>query len=392
VTRVAERGVVRLPTSDSVAEFRRTATDLIFQTAWELGEYYDEKLRPIIGDAWVADISVARGERRPFALHDPVFALKEPSHYPDSRIRLSLPKEGRGELLDAMDDLLKLRNGWLHASIRPSGEQLRRLAETTLRVVEPLALSVGDEARLVLERVAAIERGNLFSEDDLDQLRRRLEETERLVAGLEADAATSQRDLQAALAARDEAISSLAFAEKTLEPPPALPPGSIWEYPRGETRLRLSRLGDVVDPETLAPFDAPDGRRSRELGAAWLEVLPAGGDVWLDEFGNATCHLQEHVVLLDNVTGQATEVAVGDPAPGFFLPGSFELRPDGTIVDRASGVTLEDVRPDVARQVGERLLASYAGGKIALTSTGHIAADIDDRWTTIGRVSRDEWF
>jgi hypothetical protein len=393
LSRTAERGDVRLPTADSVAEFRRTATDLFFEAAWELGEYYDEKLRPILGDAWVADISAARGERRPFALHDPVFALKEPSHYSDSRIRLCLPKEGRGELLDAMDDLLKLRNGWIHASIRPSAEQLRLVAATTIRVAEPLGLLVEGQTRLVLERLDAIERGEAFASDELDELRRRLAETERAVAALEAGAATSQRELQSALAARDEALAGLAFAEKTREPPPALPPGSIWDYPRGERRLRLSRLGDVVDPETLEPFNAPDGRDSRQLGGAWLEVIPAGGDLWLDEFGNVTTHLQEHLVLLDNVTGQATKVEIGDPAPGFLLPGSFELRADGTITDRSTGSTLEEVRGDLARHVGERLLANYAGGgKIALTSTGHVAADINDRWTTIGHVTTDEWF
>jgi hypothetical protein len=392
MTRIAESGTVRLPVSDSITEFRRTATDLFFQTGWELGELYDEKLRPVLGDAWVADISTARGERRPFALHDPVFTLKEPSQYPDSRIRLCLPKEDRGQLLDAMDDLLKLRHGWIHASIKPSAEQLRRVAEVTLRVARPLGLPVAQVAHLVLERVEAIEQGEMFSEDELEELRDRLADTERVVSALEAGAATSQRELQDALAARDEALSSLALAEKTHEPPPSLPPGSVWDFPRGEIRLRLSRLGDVVNPETLEPYDAPDGRRSRELGEAWLEVLPAGGDLWLDEFGNVTAHLEEHLVLLDNVTGQATQVAIGDPAPGFLLPGSYELRPDGTIVDRLTRVTLTAVRPDVAKSVGERLLAAYEGGKIALTSTGHIAADIDDRWTTIGRVSRDEWF
>jgi hypothetical protein len=393
LSRLAERSDVRLPTEDSVSEFRRTATDLFFETAWALGEYYDEKLRPILGDAWVAEISAARSERRPFALHDPVFALKEPSHHADSRIRLCLPKEGRGELLDAMDDLLKLRNGWIHASIRPSAEQLRRVAATTIRVAEPLSLVVEGEARLVLERLDAIERGETFASDELDELRRRLAETERVVAALETDAATSQRELQSALATRDEALAGLAFAAKTREPPPALPPGSIWYYPRGESRLRLSRLGDVVDPETLEPFDAPDGRRSRELGEAWLEVIPAGGDLWLDEFGNVTTHLQEHLVLLDNVTGQASEVEIGDPAPGFLLPGSFELRADGAIIDRSTGSRLDEVRGDVARSVGQRLLANYpGGGKIALTTTGHVAADIDDRWTTIGSVTADEWF
>jgi hypothetical protein len=393
LSRIEKRGDFRLPTADSVAEARRTATDLFFETAWELGEYYDEKLRPILGDAWVADISAARGERRPFALHDPVFALKEPSHYPDSKIRLCLPKERRGELLDAMDDLLKLRNGWIHASIRPNAEQLRRVAAATIRVAELLSLGVEKRARLVLERLDAIERGESFELDELDQIRQRLAETERAVAALETNAATSQRELQSALAARDEALAGLAFAEKTREPPPALPPGSIWDYPRGERRLRLSRLGDVVDPETLEPFDAPDGRRSRELGEAWMEVVPAGGDLWLDEFGNVTTHLQEHLVLLDNVTGQATEVEIGDPAPGFLLPGSFELGGDGTIIDRSTGLRLEEVRKDVARQVGKRLLAAYPdGGKIALTSTGHVAADINDRWTAIGSVTPNEWF
>jgi hypothetical protein len=381
-----------LPTSDSIGECLRAATDLFFETAWELGEYYDAKLQPILGGAWVQDISITRGEHRPFALHDPVFTLKEPSHYADSRIRICLPTNGRGELLDAMDDLLKLRNAWIHAAIRPSLEQLRLLAETTLRVAEPLGLDVAHRARLVLERVSAIARGATFIDDELDGVRRRLGQTDRLVAALEADAATSQRELHEALAARDEAIAGVAFAEKSREPPPALPPGSIWSYPRGETRLRLSRLGDIVDPETLEPFDAPDGRRSRELVEAWLEVVPAGGDLWLDDFGNVTCHLQEHLVLLDNVSGEVTEAGVGDPVPGFLLPGSFELRVDGTIIDRTSCTELADVRPERASDVGQRLLENYAGGKIAVTSTGHVAADIEDRWTMIGRVSRDEWF
>jgi len=124
-----------------------------------------------------------------------------------------------------------------------------------------------------------------------------------------------------------------------------------------------------------------------------LKILPAGGDVWLDEHGNITCHLQENFVLLDNVSGRTVEVEIGGPAPGFLLPGNYLLRENGTIVDRTSGTTLASRRPETATTVGRRLLETYpGGGKIALTSTGHVAANINDRWTTIGRVNEDEWF
>ena len=84
---------------------------------------------------------------------------------------------------------------------------------------------------------------------------------------------------------------------------------------------------------------------------------------------------------------------VGMPAPGFLLPGDYLLEADGTIVDRASGLRLASVRPASADGVGARLLKSYPrGGKIALTSSWHIAADIDDRWITIGTVTPEEWF
>jgi hypothetical protein len=384
---------VHLPVSDSIPEHRRTATDLFFTVGWQLGEYYDARLRPILGDHWVEEISRLRAERRPFALHDPVFTLKEPSHYADSRIRICLPNEGRLELLDAMDDLLKLRNGWIHASIRPSTSELARVAAKTQEVGLPLGLSVVDDSERVIERLAAIERGELFEADELESLRSQLDDAQERVALLESDAKTSRRDLQAALAALDSARAAVAFAEKTGEPPPAMPPGSRWEYPRGSTALRLSRLGDVVDPETLEPFVAPDGRGSRELGTEWLKILPAGGDVWLDEHGNVTTHLHEHFVLLDNVSGETVKVSIGMPASGFLLPGDFLLEPDGTILDRSSGSTLASVRPESAKRVGARLLDVYPeGGKIALTSSWHIAADIDDRWTTIGTVTQHEWF
>jgi hypothetical protein len=384
---------VHLPVSDSMSESRRAATDLFFAMGWQLGQFYDAKLRPVLGERWVEEVSVLRGERRPFALHDPVFTLKEPSHFPDSRVRICLPKEGRLELLDAMDDLLKLRNGWLHASIRPSLSELSRVAETTAAVARPLGLAVAGDADLVMDRIGALERGELFATDELETLRAQVDEAESRVARLQADAESSQRDLQAALAGLDAALAAVAFAEKVSEPPPAMPPGSRWDYPRGSLQLRLSRLGDVVNPETLEAFDAPDGRSSRELGTAWLKILPAGGDVWLDEFGNVTCHLREHFVLLDNVSGQVAEASIGSPAPGFLLPGRYLLEPTGTIVERSSRTTLASRRPETAAEVGERLLQGYpGGGKVALTSTMHVAADIDDRWTTIGRVTPEEWF
>jgi hypothetical protein len=384
---------VHLPVADSIPEFRRTATDLFFTVAWQLGEYYDSKLQPLLGENWVAEISEMRGEHRPFALHDPVFTLKEPSYHSDSRIRICLPKTGRDELLDAMDDLLKLRNGWIHASIRPSGIELIRVATKSREVAAPLNLPVADDATRVLERVEAIQRGELFVDEELEALRAQLGDAESRVAALQADAQSSKRDLQAALAGLDAALGAVRLAERISEPPPTLPPGSRWDYPRGSTRLRLSRLGDVLHPETLEPFDSPDGRASRELGRSWLRVLPAGGDLWLDDHGNVTCHLREHFVLLDNVSGRTVEVGIGEPAPGFLLPGSYLLKQDGTIVDRSSGRPLAEVRPDDAQLVGERLLNAYpSGGKIALTSTNHVVADIDDRWTTIGSVTVGEWF
>ena len=384
---------VHLPVADTMPEYRRTATDLFFTVGWQLGKYYDSKLRPLLGDQWLEDISSMRGERRTFALHDPVFTLKEPSHYSDSRIRICMPKEGRHELLDSMDDLLKLRNGWIHASIRPSTSELARVAKTTRAVGHPLQLAVVNDAERVTERLDAIGRGELFMGDELTELRAQVAEAEQRVTELQASARSSEHDLQAALAGLDAALSAVAFAEKVSEPPPAMPPGSRWEYPRGTTELRLSRLGDVVHPETLEAFNAADGRTSRDLGSAWLKILPAGGDVWLDEHGNVTCYLHEHFVLLDNVSGQTFDVKPGDPAPGFLLPGGYLLEADGGIVERSSGVYLQSIHPESARDLGRRLLASCPrGGKIALTSTWHLAADIDDRWATIGNVTPDEWF
>jgi hypothetical protein len=46
---------VHLPVSDSMSESRRTATDLFFAVGWQLGEFYDTKLRPVLGE---------RGSRR----------------------------------------------------------------------------------------------------------------------------------------------------------------------------------------------------------------------------------------------------------------------------------------------------------------------------------------
>jgi hypothetical protein len=95
-----------------------------------------------------------------------------------------------------------------------------------------------------------------------------------------------------------------------------------------------------------------------------LKILPAGGDVWLDEHGNITCHLQENFVLLDNVSGRTVEVEIGGPAPGFLLPGNYLLRENGTIVDRTSGTTLASRRPPTNFKISNRCGSS--GGKSAL--------------------------
>ena len=76
-----------------------------------------------------------------------------------------------------------------------------------------------------------------------------------------------------------------------------------------------------------------------------------------------------------------------------FLKRSYTLRLNGQIIDRGTRESLEDVNPDAAKSVAERLLQVIPrGGRLRVTASGGVARYQDEQWAVVEKVSKSEWF
>ena len=82
-----------------------------------------------------------------------------------------------------------------------------------------------------------------------------------------------------------------------------------------------------------------------------------------------------------------------DTPANTWLPRSYTLRLNGRIEDRRSGETLEDINPDAAKSVADRLLQVIPrGGRLRVTASGDVARYRDEQWEVVEKVSKSEWF
>ena len=113
----------------------------------------------------------------------------------------------------------------------------------------------------------------------------------------------------------------------------------------------------------------------------------------INDAGQAVSYIDGIPTYLGSLTGERAAAEATSTLSGFFIGHSYTLRLNGTIEDRGSGDTLEQVNPGSAKKVGKKLTALIPnGGRLRVTTTGTVARYLDGEWVGVAKVRPEDWF
>ena len=339
---------IELPMNRGVGQLAACMNTLLRGLGFDLGKRYDAHMRPQFGPDWLEQLRLRRLQetgddryRRQLNKYDPSFTLNEPLHHASSPLREALPRGSA--FYDKVSRVIRIRNREQHfegiptidrleddvralkdlaseaqlplvtdcdrvlartAELRKKGrvadprlveliEELKRQAAEAgerakqmakemaeqrererelIRQIKELA-SQGAKAGEYAERLQAMHRL-------LDEMRQSLEETRAAQAAAEEQARAAQEELRRLLA---DGIGGAGDHELD-----ALSPGDPWPTAPGSRVLRLMpHVRDLYDPAGVALLSDEYGRSAVEAAGEWLQLLPHGGTVHLDDRGYA---------------------------------------------------------------------------------------------------------
>lgn len=102
---------LNFPNANNEGQLRLLILDAFILLGESLGNHYDSKLRPLLGNNWLRDLARDRKDYG-YNLIDPDWVLKEPLRNSTSPTRLTLPK-GQG-FYNKINILAKTRNAYFH--------------------------------------------------------------------------------------------------------------------------------------------------------------------------------------------------------------------------------------------------------------------------------------
>lgn len=421
-----------LPEADTPAEVLGTIHYVLHSLGRELGERYDTVLSEIDPD-WVRALSNIR--RHPIHMYDPHFTLSEPLKHPDSPTRACLPPGGA--FYNLMEDTLKVRNAWSHHEIPTLDLATLRTSIATIHEFATAAeMRLGALCSRVKKRISEISSGKyppagtrpVSAELDLNALVVELQQArareqalakdveaagalleEAAAAGQtlearEVELAAMRERLQTALAEKAQLefmVEGLAEAAATPPPTPDEPgdswidvaPGQVWPADLPTRRVSFMSLQpDLFDESTRSKVSDEFGTGCQDVIASWKRNLAPNATIFLSVQGQAVTYINGSAIYLGGLTAPPDHA---DPAPhgGFFIPHTYTLRISGAVEDRESDNTLAAVNPHHAATVGARLLASAPmGGRLRVTTDGHVARSTRAGWAPITTITAAEWF
>lgn len=308
-----------LPNEDSYGEVVKGTWTMLRAFGWDLGKFYDDRLRTEIGPDWFEALVKLRRQEFPNVpaykgkvnLWDPAFGVNEPAHNDNSPLRalvaprLSAWEWGRFKRIPS-----HFRNREGHFDEVPALEALKEDAELILEVSGPLGLQVASEAKELIVRVCEIKAGQDFSgvsrdvvaelDKELVQYQEQLKNqaTEYLRLRLEGKAAAVDAARKAhELAVLKETITGLesalaaqrnnkrrTFNEEHVD----LCAGDAWpSAPPTRTLRLLGNVVDLYDPVAVDLLSSEYGEIAVWAAERWREFLPYGGTIHLSPAGQA---------------------------------------------------------------------------------------------------------
>ena len=419
---------IGLPESDSPHEVLGTMHYVLQQLGGELGRRYDKQLSATIGPNWVKALENIRHHR--IHLYDAHFVLSEPLKHADSPTRQCLPSGGA--FYNLLEDALAERNRWSHHEI-PNLDlaALQSSLSTIHQLATAAEMQIGGLCARIGKRIKDISKGayppmgstpSTFA--DVDQLLDELNQAREAEKQLKADARAAQvlldqaaahgaendelrSQLEAAQARLEAALEDLARKEFVIEglaseperePEPAAwleaTPGHPWPHELPSRRVTLMTLhNDLFDETTSTRVAAEFSDLARGVIATWKKTVPPSATIYLSPHGQGVTYVNGTPIYLGSLNESHEKEVTGKGLEGFFTAHRYTLRLNGSIEDRATGDTLSAVNRSAAPRIAKLLLqAAPTGGRLRVTTDGHVARFSDGQWVTIAVVTADEWF
>lgn len=307
-----------LPVDGSFGEVIKGTQTMLRAFGWDLGKFYDEKMRPQFGDDWLRKLVEVRRQRFPDVpmykrvpnLWDPNFCVHEPARNIDSPLKQCLGPMPLDVWSKFKSIPFKFRNREQHFDEVPALETLRADAELIRDVASFLGLPVAEEAAQLIARVDDLKGGAVFGgapDEMVSQLAKELDGYQAKhraqaveVAKARATGEAAKADAEAAaneLAVMTETIAGLeaaleaqrnaqrrSFTDEFLD----LAVGDVWPAAPPTRILRLlGHVRDLYDPDATDLLSNEYGAVAVMAAERWREFLPHGGNVHLSRVGQA---------------------------------------------------------------------------------------------------------
>ena len=361
---------IELPLNRGVGQLAVCMNTLLRGLGFDLGKRYDGHMRPRFGAEWLEQLRVRRLQetgdaryRRKLNKYDPSFTLNEPLRDSASPLREALPRGSA--FYDKVERVIRIRNREQHFDGIPSLDRLEDDVRALKELASDAQLTLVTDCARVLERTGELRKKGRVADPRLaelmDELRRQadgarerakamakdlaeqrererellrriqelasqgakagvyarqLESMKRLLddvrEGLEETKAAQAAAEEQARAAQEEIRRLLAkgIGDAGSHELDALSPGEAWPTAPGSRVLRLMpHVRDLYDPAGVALLSDDYGRSAVEAAREWLQLLPHGGTVHLNDAGYACALRGAGFVYLGRLRSYADSTA-----------------------------------------------------------------------------------
>jgi hypothetical protein len=339
---------IALPENETPGELIKGYFTLMRAFGWDLYVTSHFTLRESLGSQWFAariselkrsDPKNWRPNHR-FEPQDPGVILRDYVHEQDSPYLTVFGVQFQKQT--AAKKILATRNTWFHFGDDPTTAQLLEAAKVVRGFVQSSGMHIAGRIEALIER--------------LDDLR-----TGRY---------------QGPVAAVPVAAETVPFDTPEDLPRPSI--GGTWVGPIPELRYRMTRAGDVVNPDTMESVRSRVTGDFAEKVRAWTAVEPRGRELWIDTHGAVGGFIGATPRLL----GYLGPDPDSDIARGFFSPHFYAVEGD-EIADLDSG---ERRKLPFAEGLAD-------GATLRVTTYGDVLVVGDaDGMEQVATVTAAEWF
>lgn len=193
---------LNFPNVNNEGQLRLLILDSFILLGESLGNHYDLKLRPLLGNNWLKNLARERNDYG-YNLVDPDWVLKEPLRNSTSPTRLTLPK-GQG-FYNKINVLAKTRNSYFHNEAVCNINNVREILQYFLNLCLDIPLEhAANQYSLAIVRLDKLIAGEIFAPaisglSRIQLLEQQVAEMEELVKAQKSEIVKKQYVLDAAL-------------------------------------------------------------------------------------------------------------------------------------------------------------------------------------------------